>query len=171
MRYRSLVLVAGMAASIVSINVPAQGSNLLGNYVKQDGFIQDTAPVPYASAEEALRKLRLSANQPDHSLENQGIVTYSDAQTLSSYMTFVQGSPFYPSVARRRIVLAGDHLETHTTILCGVTAALCAQIHTIFNAMDKVCGNAIKGCPGYSDDPLRPTAASLIAPAKHRTLQ
>jgi hypothetical protein len=174
MSYRASTYVLLMVTILwISCSVGAQEANVLGMYARQSGLIEGPKDLPFKSVEQALKEIPSLPNVKlvDRSQSSSGFITYtlntSSDNYLYSYMVFMPGSPIYPAVARRQMVLNGDHVEVQTTMLCSTDSDACKSMRSIFERIDQKCGVKVKGCPGHivdSDPEQIDLAARLLIP-------
>lgn len=164
MTIRARSVVTAVTLAIVSLAGYAQSSSYIGDRTKQNGLIDETnnlaaPPVPFKSAQEGLALLANpdSPFKANYSLASQGLVQYDGRKAPGGpyyFMAFVKGSPFFPSVVRRRVVVAydasGTHFEVRSSIFCGASAAQCERLRMVLNQEDVKCGSEVAGCPGYA---------------------
>ncbi|RUL65770.1 hypothetical protein EKH79_03400 [Dyella dinghuensis] len=179
MKIRACSMVIAVTLTVVSLASFAQSSSYINNRTKQKGLIDETndpsaPPLPFKSAQGGLTLLAAS-NSPfkaDDSLASQGLIQYDGRKAKGGpyyFMAFVKGSPYFPSVVRRRLVVATDasgmHFEMRSSIFCGANAAQCERLRMVLNQEDIKCGSAVAGCPGYtSASPAKSEVADPSTP-------
>jgi hypothetical protein len=162
----------GLAVAFVGTKAVAQDLNSIEAHSKQDGLIEEPPsadpPMPFTSARAGLDILAHSSTfkvLADH--PEQAMTVYDRTDGVhESFQAFTKGSMFYPSVVRMRFVVTDkpSHIEKHRVILCEADATMCARLRFVYNAIDKQCGVAIPGCPGYIEPAYLHAKRPLVQP-------
>lgn len=164
MKIRTCSMVIAMTLMVAWSASFAQSSSYINDRTKQNGLIDETndpaaPPMPFKSAQEGLTLLAASDSpfKADDSLASQGLVQYDGRKAKGGpyyFMAFIKGSPYFPSVVRRRLVVATDssgmHFEMRSAIFCGANAVQCERLRMVLNQEDIKCGSAVAGCQGHT---------------------
>jgi hypothetical protein len=153
MHVRNVVSVLlGAVLFIFDVHASTPGTESLYPYLRQAGLIADSSPMPFNAADDAILKLpgMPTLGAPASVPGGSGFIIYTEREGSYSYMAYTPGSEYFPSVVRRRVVFNTDHLETHTTLLCGADAGHCASLRKHWDTVDRICGSKVPGCPAYS---------------------